>query len=211
MRKILAFIHPSYANEKNLKEDNQRLEFLGDSIISFITSNFLYEKFPEMEEGSLTKIKSYLVSTENLSFLAKKIGIDKKIFLSNGEEKCGGREKATILADAFEAYLAYIYLKKSFKKAKKFLEPLLEETLKEKKDILMSIDSKSKLQQICQKKGFQLPEYKIKELEGPAHSPIFTVEVYINGNFYGKGRGFSKKEAEKNAAEEALKNFKDER
>ncbi len=207
MDKNLPFIHPSYANEKDLKEDNQRLEFLGDALLGFLTANFLYEKFEGKDEGFLSHIKSQLVSTEALSKFAKKFEFDKKVLLSSGEEKNGGRENPKILEDTFEAYLAYIFLKKGLKKAKKIVEELLKEEIKTKIESLEKLDSKSFLQQICQKKRLSIPEYKIIGQEGPAHKPTFKVDVFIEGKHFGSGTGSSKKEAEQRAAEEALKNI----
>lgn len=211
MDKNLPFIHPSYANEKNLKEDNQRLEFLGDSLLGFIVSEYLYENFKEEREGFLSHLKSHLVSTETLASFAKILELDKKLFLSNGEEKNGGREKQRILADTFEAYIAYIYIKKGIKKAKKILGELLDSAIKEKKELLFKLDPKSYLQQLCQRKNFPLPEYRAGEPIGPAHSPTFFVEVLVDGKVLGKGEGASKKEAEQKAAEEAIKKIENER
>lgn len=205
MDKNLPFIHPSYANENDLKEDNQRLEFLGDSLIGFITALFLYENFKDEKEGFLSHLKGQLVSTETLAHFSKILKLDEKLLLSYGEEKNKGREKQKILADTFEAYIAYIFLKKGIKKAKKILEDLLKDELKEKKEYLKKLDPKSFFQQICQKKGFPLPEYKSNEPLGPAHNPIFFVEVFVGEKIYGKGEGSSKKEAEQKAAEEAIK------
>lgn len=205
MDKNLPFIHPSYANERNLREDNQRLEFLGDSLIGFIVSEYLYENFKEEKEGFLSHLKSQLVSTETLSSFAKILELDKKLLLSNGEEKSGGREKQKILADTFEAYIAYIYLKKGIKKVKKILEQLLDVAIKEKKELLFKLDPKSLLQQICQRRNLPLPEYRAGEPTGPAHNPTFFVEVLVGGKVLGKGEGASKKEAEQKAAEESIK------
>lgn len=207
MDKNLPFIHPSYANEKDLKEDNQRLEFLGDALLGFLTANFLYENFEGKDEGFLSHLKSQLVSTETLSKFAKKLEFDKKIFLSSGEEKNGGKENPKILEDTFEAYLAYIFLKKGLKKAKKIVEELLKDEIKTKMESLEKLDSKSYLQQLCQKNGFSIPEYKLNKQEGPPHKPIFKIDVLIDGKYFGSGVGTSKKEAEQRAAEEALKNI----
>lgn len=204
MDKNLPFIHPSYANENDLKEDNQRLEFLGDALLGFLTANYLYEKFKFEDEGFLSHFKSQLVSKEEIANFAKKLNLDKKILLGSSEEKNMGREKQGILADTFEAYLAYIFLKKGIKKAEKIIKKLIESKLDEKKEIYGKLDSKSKLQQICQKKCLPLPEYKLEESIGPAHSPTFIIKVFVNGKFLGKGIGLSKKEAEQRAAEEAL-------
>ena len=209
MNKNLPFTHPSYANENNLDEDNQRLEFLGDSLLGFIVSNFLYENFEDKDEGFLSHFKSQLVSTETISNFAKKLEIDKKLLLSSGEEKNKGRENQKILADSFEAYLAYIFLKKGLKKAKKLVEELLKEEIEIKKEKLEKLDSKSNLQQICQKKGLPIPEYKINCQEGPPHKPVFKIDVFIEGKYFGSGIGASKKEAEQKAAEEALKKLKE--
>lgn len=207
MDKNLPYIHPSYANENNLKEDNQRLEFLGDSLLGFLTAHFLYENFKEEREGFLSHLKSQIVSTETISNFAKKLNLDEKILLSYGEEKDKGREKQKILADTFEAYLGFIFLKKGIKKAKKIVEELIKDYLKEKKEFYKKLDPKSMLQQILQKKNLPLPVYKANEPEGPPHNPTYKVKVFVNGKILGEGIGKSKKEAEQRAAEEAIKDI----
>lgn len=203
--KNLPFIHPSYANEKKLKEDNQRLEFLGDSLIGFLTSLFLYEKFKEKDEGFLSLLKSKLVSKENLSKFAKKLKLEERILLSRGEEKNKGRENPKILSDTFEAYISFIFLNYGLGKAKKIFFNLLKEEIEESEKEITRLDEKSYLQQICQKKGFSVPFYNSIQKEGPSHKPLFESEVYIEGKIFGKGIGFNKKEAEKKAALEAIK------
>lgn len=210
MIKNLPFIHPSYANENNLEEDNQRLEFLGDALLGFIVSEFLYNQFEKEKEGFLSNLKANLVCNDTFAKFAKKLKLDENLLLSFGEEKNGGRDNPAILSDTFEAYIAYFYLKKGIKKTRKLVEELLREFLNEKKNFLEKLDPKSHLQQILQKNKFPLPEYRAGEPQGPPHKPIFKVEVYIDGKYYGTGTGSSKKEAEMKAAEEAIKNIEKE-
>jgi len=194
-----ALTHKSYGIENKLNIWNERLEFLGDSVLSFIIVDYLYNKYKNLDEGVLSKIKSRLVSQKTLTVLAKKINLGKFILLSVGEEQTGGRDKGTILADTFEALLGAIYLDKGISVAKQFLIKLLP-----LKEVRMDIDYKSKLQEIVQKKYKTLPEYNVISETGPEHNKIFKIEVEIMKKVYGRGIGKNKKEAEQQAAKNTL-------
>lgn len=200
-----AFIHRSYLNEAKEKvESNERLEFLGDSILSFIVSDYLYKKYPLFDEGFLTNLRSLLVNTKTLAEIARELDFGSHLKLSKGEEESRGRENQSLLADSFEAFIGALFLDQGIEAVKKFIEqtvlPLAgyyvqKRTLK---------DPKSLLQEKVQAKRLNSPVYKVLEEEGPAHAKRFTVGVYINEKLAGTGRGKSKQEAEELAAKEAL-------
>ncbi|GAB4219114.1 MAG: ribonuclease III [Candidatus Microgenomates bacterium] len=206
-----AFIHRSYLNEhkKFPLPSNERLEFLGDSVLSLITSVYLFKKYPYLKEGEYTEIKSVIVKTESLSKAAKSIGISQYLFLSKGEEKMNGRENKNILADSFEALIAAIFLDSNFENAYNFVVKYLFKT---KLDQIVKDKEyqpyKSRLQEIIQSKYKKLPEYKVLEEKGPEHQRIFKIGVFFNGKKIGEGIGASKKEAEEQAAKKAFVNFK---
>ncbi|MBU1326700.1 ribonuclease III [Patescibacteria group bacterium] len=200
-----AFIHRSYLNEsKQTKESNERLEFLGDSVLSFLTSHFLYEKYPNYPEGILTNIRSSLVKTKSLSDAAKSIGLGDLLYLSRGEEDSGGRSNASLLADVFEALLGAIYLDQGTNKAQQFLQTCLFPKAKDIVDQKAYIDYKSHLQEIVQEKVRISPLYRVVKSEGPDHNKIFWVEAVVDNEVIGRGSGKSKQEAEQAAALAAL-------
>ncbi|GAB4034342.1 MAG: ribonuclease III [Elusimicrobiota bacterium] len=194
-----ALAHKSYAVERGLSFYNERLEFLGDSVLGLCTASYLFSKYPEKNEGELSKIKSKLVSKKSLASFAKKINLEKHIKMAGQEtfEKLAERE--SILADAFEALLGAIYLDAGKENAFSFIESFLNE------DELPDEDYKSRLQEISQKEYRVLPVYSVIKTEGPEHEKIFTVNISIDGRVIAAGRGKSKKQAEQNAAMEALK------
>lgn len=205
----LAFIHRSYLNEnKSYKESNERLEFLGDSILSFLTSSFLYEKFPLIPEGELTNLRSSMVKTTTLAKVALALDLGSYLLLSRGEEEGGGRKNPSILADTFEALLGIIYLQKGLPTVKKILEsrlyPLLDNILLEK----AYKDAKSMFQELIQEQKRVSPVYKVLSEKGPDHSKEFTIGVYVDNILYGKGLGKSKQEGETTAAKAALEKWK---
>lgn len=201
------FIHRSYLNEhKGSKlSSNERLEFLGDSVLSLITSVYLFKNYPNLKEGDYTEIKSAIVKMESLAEASKKIGLNEYLLLSKGEERGAGRTNNNIMADCFEALIAAIFLDKNFEVAYKFVVNFL---FKEKLDYLLSnnlyLSSKSKLQEIIQRKYKKTPLYKVIEEKGPEHKRIFKIAVLFNGKMLGVGTAPSKKEAEEEAAKEAL-------
>ncbi len=204
-----AFIHRSYLNEfRHLEESNERLEFLGDSILSFVVSCYLYDHFPQFEEGTLTNVRSNLVNTKILAKLANNLGFGKLLKLSKGEEESNGRENQSLLADSFEAFIGALFLDQGLEIVKEFILSNLDSELK----LLISgkslKDPKSLLQEKSQAAKFGTPVYKVIDESGPAHSKIFTVQVAINDKIEGIGKGKSKQEAEIEAAKVALeKNF----
>ena len=204
-----ALIHSSYTkkNEKE-KKNNQRMEFLGDSVLGLIVNEYIYRHFSSFSEGEMTKIKSVIVSTATLSKWADSISIGKYIKLGKGESITGGREKPSILAGSFEALLGAIYLDGGLKKAKKMIVHLIkEEIFKIVKEGYIR-NYKSLLQEISQKKYKCLPNYQLIKENGPDHNKLFCVNVKIKNKSYGTGFGENKKEAEQEAAKVTLKKLK---
>lgn len=200
-----AFTHRSYLNESKQKVDsNERLEFLGDSILSFVVSQELFRKYPQYHEGTLTNIRSLLVNTKTLAEIAKALGFGDFLKLSKGEEEAKGRENQSLLADSFEAYIGALFLDQGIEVISEFIKdtifPIMDEIV-EKKNFK---DPKSLFQEQMQAQTHASPLYKVLAEEGPSHAKIFTVGVYVKDNKLGEGKGKSKQEAEENAAKEAL-------
>lgn len=209
-----ALTHSSYSNESGARNHhllcNERLEFLGDSVLSIITSEYLYETFPDSPEGELTRMRAELVCERALSSYAQKIGLGDYILLGIGEEKNNGRERKSILADAFEALLAAIYLdsgEDGFDNVRKFLLPFIKDEIKSLGKTGFSADPKTALQQFVQQAEGDFLEYIIVGESGPDHMKEFSVEARLNSNVIGRGKGRSKREAEQAAAREALALF----
>ncbi len=205
-----ALTHSSYAYEMqpDPSEDNEQLEFLGDAVIGLVTAEFFLAAFPERNEGELSKLKASATSTLALAQLARAIKLDKAILLGRGEEKSGGRKKISILAGAFEALAGALYLDGGFDAAKTFLCELLRSSLKPIKSESQTINnSKSALQEICQKAGLAAPAYRLVSEKGPPHDRTFVIEVRLGEKTLAKSKGSSKKAAEQAAAEKALKSF----
>ena len=200
-----AFIHRSYLNEaRSIKESNERLEFLGDAILSFLTSQFLYLTYPEYPEGKLTNIRSSLVNTKSLGAASAALSLGDLLFLSKGEQESGGRTNQSLLADCFESLLGAIYLDQGIETAKKFLESYLFPNTAEIISNKKYIDFKSHLQEIIQEKSRVSPTYTVVKSEGPDHAKIFWINVLAGETLLGSGEGKSKQEAEQNAASNAL-------
>ena len=210
-----ALTHSSYSNESGLKNHhllcNERLEFLGDSVLSIITSIYLFENFSDCPEGELTRMRAEVVCERALSGYAENIGLGDFLLLGIGEEKNNGRKRRSILADAFEALLAAIYLdagEDGMSTVKEFLLPFIIkeiESVREKGSF--NGDPKTLLQQFVQQAEGDFLEYAVVGESGPDHMKIFKVEARLNSNVIGRGEGRSKREAEQNAAREALKLF----
>ncbi len=209
-----AFTHRSYLNEvktPNEKgetlESNERLEFLGDSVLSFIISSKLYNLKARDTEGELTNLRAYIVKTTSLAKASQKLELGKFLSLSKGEELSGGRENIQLLANTFEALLGAIYIDSGIEEAKKFVEqtlvPLFEDELKNGPPK----DAKSLLQELTQTQTKQSPRYRILESVGPDHAKEFTIGVYIQNRQIGVGKGASKQLAEEEAAQDALRLF----
>ena len=207
----LAMTHSSYSNELKAKgipsECNERLEFLGDSVLSLITTRHLYGTYKELKEGEMSKIRAAAVCEKALHGFAMKISLGNYLRLGNGEELNRGRSRASILADAFEALLAAMYLDGSAEVTEKFLLPMITAEVAEIIESGRVQDHKTELQQIIQQDKDELLEYVTVGEEGPPHKRVFTVEARLNGNIIGRGEGLSKRAAEQCAAKEALKLF----
>ncbi len=203
-----ALTHRSYVNEHpDAIEDNERLEFLGDAVLDFVVGAWLYNHFPEMAEGDLTRMRSALVHTEQLAEFAEKIGLGNAMRLGHGEIQAGGRERPALLCNTFEALIGAIYLQGDIAAVSKFTDPLWENAA----DYILAMhkneDPKSQLQEWAQGQGFLAPLYVTRNASGPDHAKVFEVEVLIDGNVFGSGTGHSKQTAAKAAAFEALKSL----
>ncbi len=209
-----AMTHSSYSNEHKAKEPqcrcNERLEFLGDSVLSIITSEYLFEKFKDRDEGDLTKMRAEVVCERALAGFARKIALGDYLFLGVGEDKNGGRDNKSLLSDAFEALLAAIYLdagENGHDTVKNFLIPFISEELARLLERGQGKDYKTLLQQFLQQDGAANLTYAPISESGPDHAKTFEVEARMGSNIIGRGRGKTKKDAEQNAAKEALKLF----
>lgn len=205
------FIHRSYLNEhkKFPIPSNEKLEFLGDSVLSLITSVYLFKHYPHLKEGEYTDIKASIVRTESLAQAAGELSLGEYLLLSKGEDKSGGRDNKNMLADCFEALIAAIFIDSNFETAYEFVSKFLFR--KKLDDIVKNhlyLSIKSRLQEITQAKYKKIPQYKILEKKGPEHKRIFKVGVYFNDRELGIGIGHSKKEAEEEAAKKALEKMK---
>ncbi|MEG2857142.1 MAG: ribonuclease III [Clostridia bacterium] len=199
-----ALSHSSYANEVKGKKrmSNERIEFLGDSVLGFVTASFLYEKHPDVMEGELTKMRAALVCEGALCVCAREISLGEFLLLGHGEECSGGRNRDSILADALESLIGAIYLDGGESSARTFIYKFLLERGAKNADVT---DYKTELQEIVQKNPGESLSYRLADSYGPDHNKNFAVEVLLNSNVIGRGRAHSKKEAEQMAAKEALK------
>jgi ribonuclease III len=200
-----AFVHRSYLNETSEKlESNERLEFLGDSILSFVISNYLYNKYPEYKEGQLTNLRSLIVNTKSLANFANEIELGSKLLLSKGEEDAEGRKNESLLANAFEALIGALFLDQGIEVVEIFLKQTMLSTVNELVEKNQFKDPKSLLQEYVQSQKYKAPSYRVLEEEGPPHLRIFTIGVYVNDKLIAKGSGTSKQKAEEQAAVYAL-------
>ena len=200
-----ALTHRSYLNENpEALEDNERLEFLGDAVLDFLVGEWLYNRFPEMEEGDLTQMRSALVQTNQLADFSRKLNMERAIRLGRGEVKSGGNLRNTLLCDVFEAFIGALLLDKGIEKVKEFIYPLLEESVVEIINQRKNEDPKSILQEWAQAHGYQPPKYRTIKVSGPDHAKMFEIEARINDQVIGSGKGKSKQGAEKIAAKVAL-------
>ncbi len=199
-----ALSHSSYANEKKHSlQSNERLEFLGDSVLSIVVSEYLYTHLRSVAEGDLTKLRASLVCEKSLHVFAEEIHLGKFLLLGKGEENTGGRERPSILADAFEAVIAAIYLDGGMDAARKHILHFMPKDIGQSAKPVFD-DFKTVLQEVVQKNPEEKVEYVLIGEEGPDHNKRFVVEVMLNSQVIGKGKGRSKKEAEQLAAKEAL-------
>ena len=202
-----AFVHRSYlheADEETELQDNQRLEFLGDAVLSFIVSELLFRRYPERREGDLTNLRSALVKRETLSRFAKELLLGDYLLLGRGEEENGGRGRHTTLCDTYEAFIGALFLDQGTAALRKFVEPRLMAEIDRVAPHALTKDPKSRLQEWVQAAMGQTPRYKTVHTEGPDHARLFTRQVTIGKKPIGVGQGQSKQEAEQAAAAMAL-------
>lgn len=207
----LAMTHSSYANEKvtGRHGNNERLEFLGDAVLELVSSQFLFKKYPQKPEGELTKLRASMVCEPTLALCAQDISLGSFLFLGKGEALTGGRERPSVTSDALEALIGAIYLDGGFEAAQSFIEAFILKDIEKKQ---LFYDSKTNLQQLVQR---NYPEaeliYRMVKETGPDHNKTFVVEVYIGEQMFGCGTGHSKKNAEQEAAYQALLKMKSEK
>lgn len=200
-----ALIHESYAHEAQGERSNERLEFLGDAILGLVVSEVLYRGYPDREEGELTRMKALLVSRVALADLGRELGLGDALLLGRGGEVSGGRQRASLLANAFEAIVGALYLDGGFEVARSFIERCIGQRLERLPE--RTCDFKSTLQQETQRHFKALPTYRVVSEAGPPHARLFEVEVLFGSQVLGRGRGPSKKEAQQQAASQALDRF----
>jgi ribonuclease-3 len=201
----LVFTHRSYLNEnREVKESNERLEFLGDSILSFVVSSYIYNQYPNLKEGELTSLRSVLTNTQTLYLVSDALGLGSLLKMSKGEEDGGGRTNKTILANTYEAAVGGLFLDSGIEKAREFIITTILDNANEFIGAQGLKDSKSMLQEFMQEKYKVSPDYRILGEEGPDHNKIYTSGVFLNGELVAQGQGRSKQEAEKDAAQKAV-------
>jgi ribonuclease-3 len=200
----VALTHRSYANERanGTWVDNERLEFLGDSVLNVIISHLIMEYHPHCREGMLTKLRAGLVNQKFLAEISESLGINRYVLLGKGESLRGGRKRSSLISDAYEALIGAIYLDGGFEAAFRVVEkqflPFIEAGLPDDGDF------KTKVQQVCQSRFGCTPRYQLSDLKGPEHEKTFRAEIFVGGEPYGYGIGRNKKEAQQHAAREAL-------
>jgi len=203
---LRALTHRSYLNEHpEALEDNERLEFLGDAVLDFLVGAWLYNHFPEMAEGELTRMRSALVRTEQLAEFARQINLGAVMRLGKGEADGGGRERPALLCATFEAVVGALFLNAGIDAVQKFVEPFLQSAAYQILSMHKEQDPKSLFQEWIQSQGFGPPVYRTISAFGPDHAKIFEVEVLVNGQIYGQGQGHSKQSAAKAAARAAMR------
>ncbi len=206
---MTALTHSSYANEnrkRNIK-DNERLEFLGDSILGVTVASYLYKNRPDLPEGRMTRLRAELVCEQSLARVAEKLELGKYMRLGKGEEQGGGRKRPSITADAVEAVIAALYLDGGYNRAGSFISRYILEPFEEGQE-LSDRDNKTELQEMVQRKSGQVLTYELTGEDGPDHNKTFTFSVSLNDKVIGTGSGHNKKEAEQAAAGEALRKMR---
>lgn len=208
---VLALTHSSYANEirKGSHDNNERLEFLGDAVLDMIVSEYMYKTFPKMLEGELTKLRAAVVCEGSLAELSRKLGIGKCILLGKGEECTGGRDRDSLLADAFEAVIGAICLDGGIEEVRRCIMRFMIEQIEKIKTNFRSLDCKTHLQEVIQTFSKVPLQYRIIDERGPDHNKMFISQVTHEGKALGEGSGKTKKEAEQNAASNALQHMHD--
>jgi ribonuclease III len=198
----IALTHRSFAFERGLLITNERLEFLGDSVLGLVVTDLAYRRYPELPEGSLAKLRAAVVNMTSLADVARGLDVGDVVLLGKGEELSGGRGKSSILADALEAIFGAVYLDRGLDVARELIERLFEPRMEAYVRGEGDRDFKTLLQELSSQEFRAMPEYRIEE-QGPDHEKVFTAAVYLAGEHMGRGSGRSKKEAEQQAAREA--------
>jgi len=204
-----ALTHRSFCAEQGITESNERLEFLGDSVLGFVVTTFVYDEYPALPEGELAKLRASVVSAETLAERERRIELGAALRLGKGEDASGGRAKASILADAMEAVFAAVYLDGGLDAAARVILDALEQPIREQAAGPGGSDFKTRLQELAAQRGDPLPRYQVRH-EGPDHSREFFAAVHLRGQLYGEGEGRSKKAAEQAAARVAWQRLQDE-
>ncbi|USR93050.1 ribonuclease III [Phormidium yuhuli AB48] len=213
-----AFVHRSYANESPIPiEDNERLEFLGDAVLNFISGSFLYRMYPQFSEEKLTKLRSNLVDEPHLATLARELRLNERLQLGQGEQQGHGSDKDSILSDAFEAVIGAYFLDAGIEAVREFVEPLLSQAIAKmaaQQDLDKHLgdritDAKSRLQEWMQRHHGKPPTYRLIEERGEPHNRIFVVQVWGQGKLLGTGIGSRKRAAEQEAAQEAIRHLQE--
>lgn len=203
----LALSHRSWCAERSVANSNERIEFLGDSVLGLVVTRYLFDTYPELAEGKLARMRAALVNTQTLAAVATTLDLGSVIRLGNGEDRSGGRSKPSILADCMESVIGAVYLDGGLEEAGRLVLELLEPHI-ERAAQLAAGDPKSRLQEFAVKRSGDEPRYEICE-SGPAHHRTFTATVHVGSHKWGPGTGGSKKEAEQRAAEQALRDLAD--
>jgi ribonuclease-3 len=203
---LRALTHRSHINENpnSPLEDNERLEFLGDAVLDFVTGEYLYHRFPEMDEGQLTSLRSALVRTETLARFASEMGLDRFIYMGRGEEDSGGRTRPAILCGCYEALIGAFYLDQGLDTAKAFIIQVIKPVIHHIMQNEINKDAKSRLQELSQGHRQVTPTYRTISEQGPDHAKEFTVAAIVGGEIYGLGTGRSKQVAAQAAAQAAV-------
>lgn len=204
-----ALTHRSFLNESSFKRNNERIEFLGDAILEFVVTNYLFNNYIEYNEGDLTSFRAAVVKTESLASEATRLDIGNFILMSKGEEGSGGRLRPYILADTFESLIGAIYIDGGFEESRRFIEDNVCYKISDVISKKSYIDSKSKLQEIAQEAFRITPNYKVLSENGPDHDKVFEMGAYLKDSIISKGEGKSKQEAEQVAASNALNVWED--
>jgi len=203
-----ALIHSSFAFERMKNgRHNETQEFLGDAVIDLTVGYILFSRFPEMREGKLTRIRAALVSEVGLAEMARRIDLGKYLFLGHGEDTSNGREKSSILSCAYEALVGALFLDSGYDEALVFVRRWFETLIDRRREMLLTVDAKSGLQELLQERFNEGPEYVLDDEQGPAHARIFTVSVLFQNKILGTGSATNKKEAEQQAARTALESL----
>ncbi len=202
---LQALTHKSFSNEQRNDElHNERLEFLGDAVLELAVSDRIYKIYPDIPEGGLTRIRAEVVCEKGLAKIARRLDLGLGLRLGRGEEKCGGRTKASLLSDALEALIGAVFLEGGFGAACALVQKVFAQDLENSANIRYGTDYKTALQENLQARFGRLPEYQLTRVDGPDHGRVFTIQVSFDGRELGCGEGSSKKQAEQNAASEAL-------